>query len=144
MDAIIVDLDGTLCNNDHRRHLIEGTPKDWDWFNRLCYKDTVNEWCAELIARFADTHEILFVSGRNEAYRDLTVRWLDENGFCCPSLFMRQNNDFRKDSEVKQEIYNTHIKGKFNVLFCVDDRKQVVDMWRANGLVCLQCAEGNF
>ena len=32
-----------------------------------------------------------------------------------------------------------------NDIFAVfDDRQQVVDMWRANGLTCFQVAEGDF
>jgi hypothetical protein len=30
------------------------------------------------------------------------------------------------------------------ILFIVEDRSRVVDMWRAEGLVCLQCAPGEF
>ena len=56
---------------------------------------------------------------------------------------MRKDGDFRADYIVKQEIYDMHIKGK-NVLFVMDDRQQVVDMWRRNGLKCFQVAEGNF
>ena len=26
----------------------------------------------------------------------------------------------------------------------VDDRSQVVEMWRKNGIICLQCDEGRF
>jgi hypothetical protein len=29
-------------------------------------------------------------------------------------------------------------------MYAVDDRQRVVDMWRSNGLTCLQVAEGNF
>jgi len=60
------------------------------------------------------------------------------------TLFMRPDGDFRADNIVKQEIYDTHIKGKHDVLFVMDDRQQVVDMWRRNGLTCFQVAEGNF
>jgi len=28
--------------------------------------------------------------------------------------------------------------------FVVDDRQQVVDMWRRNGITCLQCDVGDF
>lgn len=37
-----------------------------------------------------------------------------------------------------------NIKDKYDVLFAIDDRSSVVDMWRDLGLVCLQCAEGAF
>jgi hypothetical protein len=30
------------------------------------------------------------------------------------------------------------------VLFVVEDRNRVVEMWREEGLVCLQCAPGEF
>jgi hypothetical protein len=33
---------------------------------------------------------------------------------------------------------------KRKVLFVVEDRNRVVEMWREEGLVCLQCAPGEF
>jgi hypothetical protein len=30
------------------------------------------------------------------------------------------------------------------ILFVVEDRSRVVKMWRSEGLVCLQCAPGEF
>ena len=50
------------------------------------------------------------------------------------------------DSEIKQDMLNHILEtvSKENILFAVDDRKRVVDMWRANGITCLQVAEGNF
>lgn len=57
---------------------------------------------------------------------------------------MRKNDDYRQDAVIKEEIYNLYIQPKFDVLFCIDDRKQVVDAWRNLGLVCLQCDEGQF
>jgi hypothetical protein len=59
-------------------------------------------------------------------------------------LMMRKTGDKRKYSIVKKEIFNEHIKGKYCVDFVLDDRNQVVEMWRKLGLVCLQVAEGNF
>ena len=47
------------------------------------------------------------------------------NGIKYDYLFMRKTGDKRKDSEVKSEIYFTNIHYKFNVLFAIDDRKQV-------------------
>lgn len=57
---------------------------------------------------------------------------------------MRKTGDYRKDCIVKEEIYRKDIEPIYDILFCVDDRKQVVDAWRELGLTCLQCAEGNF
>lgn len=60
------------------------------------------------------------------------------------ALFMRRTGDTRKDNIIKREIFNEHIRGKYNVLFVLDDRSRVVREWRAMGLTVFQVAEGNF
>lgn len=144
MKAIIVDLDGTLCNNAHRQHLVEA--KKWDAFYDALTADTPNPWCMEIIEsmREWDSVATLLVSGRPDSHWTQTVDWLHEHMPKWDGLFMRKAGDYRKDCIVKEEIYRNNIEGRFDVLFCIDDRKQVVDMWRAIGLTCLQCAEGNF
>lgn len=41
--VILIDLDGTLANCDHRRHFVEGTKKNWSDFYQNMAFDTVNE-----------------------------------------------------------------------------------------------------
>ena len=75
------------------------------------------------------------------------MEWLDKHGLSNRNtqLFMRPAGDTRDDRIVKREIYEREIKGKYNVLWVLDDRNKVVDMWRRElGLTCLQVAEGNF
>ncbi len=55
---------------------------------------------------------------------------------------LRKDNDRRSDTEVKRELLATLDKSK--ILFVVEDRSRVVEMWRSEGLVCLQCAPGEF
>ena len=57
---------------------------------------------------------------------------------------MRKNNDFRGDEIIKKEIYIEKIKDKYNILFVLDDRQKVVNMWRDLNLTCLQVANGDF
>jgi hypothetical protein len=57
---------------------------------------------------------------------------------------MRPENDQRKDTVVKDEIYENHIKGRYNVLLIADDRQSVVDMWRSKGMKVAQVAYGDF
>lgn len=145
--AIICDLDGTLCNVDHRRHFLDETPPDWKSFNESCVTDKMNRWCAILLQRMRGGFypcQILLVSGRDEEYRPHTEEWLEQFDIWHNGLFMRKVGDDRPDEVIKEEIYRTHIQPHYDVLFVVDDRKKVVDMWRRIGLVCLQCAEGNF
>ena len=164
-DIIVCDLDGTLCNIDHRLHFVqvaEGAPrvansgdiiyprKDWDSFFAGVPNDTVNEPVLEVLERFQfEGFKIIFSSGRPERCRLDTMEWLhkhtnlfgaDKSGAL---LYMRQDGDFRRDDIVKQEILDKYIE-KDRVLFVLDDRDQVVDMWRRNGLHCFQVAEGDF
>lgn len=149
--AIICDLDGTYFDTTHRQIFMQGKKKDWKNFNANISGDSVNEWCRELVfAMFFRNYHIIFCSGREDIYKDVTMEGLiDKMGLenmqmVRPSLFMRKAGDHRKDSIVKKEIYETYIKDKYDVLFCIDDRTQVVEAWRALGLTCLQCAPGNF
>lgn len=144
MKAIIVDLDGTLCDTRHRQHHMEQQPKNWNAFYGGIPHDKPHRWCMSLINGMLGLVEIIFVSGRPDNYFYDTQKWLARNDLDVWPLFMRKENDFRKDSIIKAEIYREHIEPKYDVLFCVDDRQQVVDMWREIGLTCLQCAKGDF
>ena len=57
---------------------------------------------------------------------------------------MREEGDRRKDNIVKYEIFNKFIRDKYCVNYVLDDRNQVVEMWRKLGLRTLQVADGNF
>mgnify|MGYP003665107274 FL=1 len=80
---------------------------------------------------------------------DLTLAWLSK--YCQlydmdvnPPLFMRKQHDNRADWIVKKELFVDEISNIYDVKFVLDDRQQVVDMWRSLGLTCFQVAEGNF
>jgi hypothetical protein len=55
-------------------------------------------------------------------------------------LRLRKSGDRRSDVIVKREML--HRIDETKVLFVVEDRNRVVEMWRKEGLVCLQCAVG--
>ena len=58
---------------------------------------------------------------------------------------MRAAGDNRKDDEVKYDMYDYGVKGRYRVHYVLDDRQQVVDMWRDKcKLTCFQVAPGNF
>ena len=58
---------------------------------------------------------------------------------------MRKDEDNRKDSIIKWELYEKHIKPmNVNILFILDDRNQVVEMWRSKGFTVFQVANGDF
>lgn len=143
--ALIIDIDGTLANVEHRVRHLHCDPKDWKSFHGSLMKDTPHDWCVEIINAFKSRgHSIILLTGRDADYRDLSVQWLEEHGIDYDHLHMRPEGDRRPDDIVKREFFETLISPIYEVSFVVEDRKSVVDMWRELGVVCLQCAPGNF
>lgn len=136
MPAIICDLDGTLCLLEGRNPY-DASTCDLDGLNRPVRK------LLEVFYRFMN-YQILYVSGRHDTYRPQTETFFRKHHVPPGPLFMRAAGDMRKDSIVKGEIFDAHIRGKYNVLFVLDDRDQVVKFWRSIGLTCFQVAEGDF
>jgi hypothetical protein len=135
--AVICDIDGTLAIRSGDR-----SPYDWDRVG----EDTPNPPVIELVQIIANAmgHEIILMSGRDESCRLQTEMWLDAQQVPFHQLHMRPEKDNRKDSLVKEELYRRHVEGRYAVSWVVDDRDQVVKMWRSLGLTVLQCAEGDF
>lgn len=92
-----------------------------------------------------ETNEDFARHGRTGTCYDLTRSWIVEHvGIADPELYMRAEHDRRKDAVVKREMFETHLTGQ-DVLCAIDDRDQVVRMWRDElGLTCLQVADGDF
>jgi len=145
--AVIFDIDGTLANCNHRRHFVDGTDgkKDFDAFYDAMALDTINEKIRGMCnIYFMNDWHIIICTGRPEKYRDVTEQWLKSYGVFYKELMMRPD-DRRHDPdyEVKQDMLDK-IRLEREVHFCVDDRKQVVDMYRKNGCLVLQCDDGEF
>ncbi len=149
-NAIIIDIDGTLANCDHRKHYVSGEKKDWNSFFSEISGDSLNIWCREIIERFfmhdesGKDYKILLLTGRSEDHEDETHFWLSKHDIYSDYIYCRKRNDYREDSIVKKEIYIEKIKPYYQILFAIEDRSSVVKMWRDLGIVCLQCAAGNF
>jgi len=142
-NAILIDLDGTLANVDKRRGEFLKN-KNWDLFYSKINEDSLNVWCNEIIEKFKGPYKIIIVTGRKDSYKKVTLDWLIKYDIHYDDIYFRKADDFRKDSIVKKEIFQENIINNYDILFVVDDRASVVEMWRSIGLVCLQCDEGNF
>lgn len=154
--AVICDLDGTLS-------LLNGR-SPYDALN--CDKDLPNLPVIECVkAMHEQGYAILFTSGREDKYAEPTRQFIAQHVQiernvrpstvgsieCTPfmetityELLMRQSGDQRKDSIVKREIFDEKIRPRYNVVFTLDDRNQVVDEWREMGLACFQVNYGSF
>ena len=146
MKTIIFDVDGTLADIEHRRVLLEGDRPDWTRFNARMGDDTPNVPIVTLYKTLWNSGDfrIEIVTGRNEAFRKVTETWLTWNEIPFTRVTMRADKDQRADHIIKQEILNAFLAEGHEIAFTVDDRQQVVDMWRRNGIMCLQCDVGDF
>ncbi len=142
-EIVIFDIDGTLADISERVHHIKKKPKNWTAFNAGMAKDKSIHSMVRLCNLLYDAGpRIILCSGRNEKNRPETIEWLGKHGVNYHELLLRRDEDFRSDAVVKREILRTHDKS--NILFVVEDRSRVVEMWRSEGLVCLRPAPGDF
>lgn len=140
-DTVLCDLDGTLADLTARLHYVQNRPANWDAFFKECVNDKPNVWCVELLkAMKAQGYKVVVVSARSQVVEKESREWLDKVGLPDVELVLvRPPRDSTPDQILKKQWVESY--GKERVLFVVDDRQKVVDAWRAEGLVCLQCAK---
>ena len=135
-NAVIFDIDGTLAHTQGKRGMF-----DWDKVG----VDVVDEKLRETVRAYKKAgYKIIIITGRDGLSLEKTIQWFVDNNIPFDFLYTKAENDFRKDSITKVEIYNQNIKGRYNVLCAYDDRDQAVAMWRGLGVKCYQVAEGTF
>lgn len=138
--TVIVDIDGTLADMGKDEPGRRG-PFDWD---RVDEDEPIMPVIELVRTLYSSGYDIVYVSGRMEQARSKTKKWLASFGIGSCPLYMRADEDFRADTEVKMEIFKRHIENLGYVAFVLDDRNSVVKMWRGLGLTCLQVADGDF
>jgi uncharacterized HAD superfamily protein len=135
-EAIICDLDGTLALLGKR------SPYDYQRVG----SDRLNVAVALVVrAMHRQGYAVLLFTGRESSSEEKTRAWLEKHTIPYDVLVMRAAGDNRKDAIVKREMYQRTVAGVYSVAFVLDDRNQVVDMWRKDlGLPCFQVNYGNF
>ena len=131
--CIIVDLDGTLANSEHRRPYGDASK---------IHLDTPYDHVLKIVRAFCFA-EVFFVTGRGCELGEHTATsaWLAAIGLSPQShrrhLLTRLRGDNRPDDVVKLELYTTCIAGRYNPILVLDDRPRVIRMWNRLGLPVL-------
>lgn len=136
--AVLCDIDGTLA-------LMEGRRGPYDW--KHVGEDAVNEPVKAGLFAFRRLYADrgILLSGRDGCSRKETISWLDRHGIGFDELHMREAGDQRPDDIVKAELFDKHVRHRFNVRLVLDDRDKVVALWRKRlGLPTWQVNYGNF
>lgn len=161
LPCFIFDIDGTMALDNGRFARIMGqlpyggepTEEHWQAFHETCHEDTPNmpvvAVCMALIMR---GHPVLFITGRREQSRTKTAKWLadalcygtpksfhdgsEENRNQHLRLFMRANDDLRKDDVIKSEVLDYILRETpFRPVMAFEDRPRVAAMWRERGIL---------
>ena len=137
---VLVDMDGTLSDCSRRERHLQSEQPDWPAFFRGMGEDPPNESIVELTQKLAADHDILIVTGRPQEFLRETHDWLMRNGIAPAEIWMRRAGDHRPDFVVKREVL-AHIPRE-RIVFVLDDRERVCDMWDSEGLVCHRVKQG--
>lgn len=141
--AIIVDRDGTLASVAHVRP-DDDTRASWAAFNAALPFDapvpSVLRMLTDAKAQDPDV-VIIMMSGRaagdhvGDTRRFFQMRdWIVKHDLPIDFLLMREGGDTRRDSVVKDELFRVFVEPHFDVLFAIDDRPQVVEVWESHGI----------
>ena len=140
---VIADLDGTISDYTHRIKYYK--LRDYKKFNSEGINDKPIENICNIIRHLASEGvEIMIMTARDSSHSKATVKWLNLNDIPFSRLIMRPVGDESSDDECKRRLYNALPREEQeSVWFVLEDRKIVVDMWRGEGLTCLQVAPGD-
>lgn len=133
--CIIVDIDGTLAHMDGR------DPYD---YSRV-HTDIPDTMVPKVVRQLDKSHKVIIMSGRDDNCMDVTVDWLRSNDIPFDEIYMRTTGDVRPDWIIKNELFQQHVADQYHVALVIDDRDQVIDLWRNKlGLKTWQVANGDF
>jgi hypothetical protein len=143
MKYVIVDIDGVICNLEHRLHLLE--KDELDSFFEYCKYDEPVEVVCDLLKVIMNQYQIVFCTSRLEKMRESTSNWIGE--YISPhltydkNLLMRKNDDMREDIIVKPELLKEAGINRDDIAFIFEDRLRMVEAWRNLGIPCFWVAD---
>ena len=126
---VICDIDGTIANNDHRQHFLEGK-KDWDGFFSELLRDKPMYSIIEKVKNLHfDGKNIAFITGRPDRYRAETVKWLNLYFEFEYLLLMRKNNDKRNKLMIKKELFENNFSPS-EIVCCFENDRELIKLWK--------------
>ena len=131
-NIILCDIDGTVANNDHRQHFLEGK-KDWDgFFDALDKDEPIYPIINKIVKEQQYGKDIIFLTGRPERYRNTTHTWLKEYFNFEIKMLMRKDNDQRDKLIIKREIFEINFDIR-EIFLIFENDKDLISMWKKIG-----------
>jgi len=135
-DAVLVDLDGTLSDPEHRRHLLLTRPRDWHAFSHGAADDPpMPDAIADVNARHARMN-IIISSGRPHFAMRLTVGWLSANHVEWDLMALRPEHDLVKGVQHKLRVLKALRDLGIEPSLAIDDSPEMASAYLAEGVRC--------
>lgn len=136
-EAVIVDVDGTLCDVSSVRHHVAARPKNFDAFHAASAQcPPIAQAVAFVEKHHAAGRTVVVVTARRYQWETLTHDWLTRHlpvPFVGP--FMRGDLDNRPDVEVKRDIHEILLRDHgFRIVEAIDDNPSIVALWQELGI----------
>lgn len=138
------DYDGTLSNGSHRLHRLP--TKDlhltdsWSEFNRLSIHDEPIESTIQVMNSLFDSGAfIIILTGRSDEVCEISTQWLHDAGAKYNVMVMRQADDNRKDTIIKEEFLR--YIGLHRITAAFDDSPSVIAHFRSLGITTYQVCD---
>lgn len=143
--TLFCDIDGTIADLTHRRVYVESRPKNWPAFEKTMHLDTPIQPIIDAVRALYDSGwTVVMCTGRGAQKKDVTLDWLAKYEVPHHAIYTRAEKDYRLDSIIKAELLAQARADGFDPDVVFDDRNQVVEMWRAENVPCVQVAFGDF
>jgi hypothetical protein len=133
--CIVIDMDSTMCFNTSKR------PWFGDDSTKAMINDIPNIGVVDIIHTLQKNFPIIVCTGRSQAQKEVTVKWLAKYDIFPKDFYMRTDGDYRKGVEVKTELIN-QILEKYNIISIFEDCEPIVQKFREMGLTVLQPNNG--
>jgi hypothetical protein len=128
-DVAVFDVDGVLADVSHRRHFIAGR-RNWPAFFAAAGDDAPLATGIELARAARDRGlQLVYLSGRPERLRSVTLDWCREHGVPDGQLLLRPDRDRSPAAALKLRLLRRLTRTR-RIVFFVDDDTQVVDAVR--------------
>lgn len=145
---VIFDIDGTIADCSHRLRYIQGPGRDWEAFhsNEEVLADKPILTAIALLHRLLTAGcRVCMISGRPQSSAMATEQWLSTHvGSIAFPLFLRPDGDHRPSFEVKREGLAAARARGWTPVVAFEDRGSDARMYREQGILCCQVAEGLF
>ena len=128
-NIILCDIDGTVANNEHRQHFLEGK-KDWDdFFSELSNDIPIFSIIEKVKKHQAEGKDIIFLTGRPERYREETKSWLKKYFNFKFRLLMRKDNDLRNKVIAKEELLKENSIQSECIHLIYENDEDLINYW---------------